>query len=316
VQALQLIEYEETKVDNIQDRLLLENRDRDYSESSIKIKGSYTPPDVQMNSSPFGGMFNTNQYIIEVSFQQVIARLGRPFVVGDIVQLPSETTFTPDLRAVLKYLQVEDVAWSTNSYTPTWKPTMQRLICKHALASQETQDIYGKLTPTIDDTGLSDIFDGNNQKYQDIHNISQTIEADANTQVPLEGVDHSGEPELSDELLKYSDERNMNLGRFNRFRTQLGIDALPPNGLPYTTGPTFPPSPKDGDYHRVTYDHVGTNIPARLYRWSFMKSAWLYLESDNRFKAKNTKSIIEEFKTESPNKIVTSTVDVDKKLNG
>jgi hypothetical protein len=315
VQALQLIDYEDTAVSNIQDRLLLENRDRDYDEKSIKLKGSYTPPDTTMNVTQFGGLFNTNKYVIEVSFQQVLTRLGRPFVVGDIIQLPSETTYTPDLRPVLKYLEVEDVAWSSTSYTPTWVPTLQRLICSQALASQETQDIYGKLTPTVDSSGLFDINDGNNQKYQDLHNIRQTIEADANTRVPQEGIDYAEAPKLSEELLQFSKQNNMNLERFDRIRKVQGVDALPPNGLPYTEGPTFPTNPKDNDYHRVTYDHVGKDIPARLYRWSSFKNSWIYLETDRRFQMKNTKSVLEEFKKESPNKIVSPVTDIEKNLN-
>ena len=296
VQALQLVEAEATSINNIQDKVFLENRDRDYNEFAIRMKCAYTPMDVIANQMKFGWM-GEEQYIIEVSFAQTIAKLGRPFVIGDIIQLPSETQYTPALKPVLKYLEIIDVAWSTNGYTPTWVPTMQRLIAKQAYASQETQDVFGKLTKNVDNSGLWDNDDGSNTKYQDYSDVSQTIKADANTAVPQDGADYANVPVLSDELLKYGEQHNMNLSKLSRRRHPHGVDAMPPNGLPYTEGDAFPESPKNGDYHRLSYTHVGKNIPVRLYRYSSQKKQWIFLESDHRFRLRNANSRLEEFKT-------------------
>ncbi len=316
VQALQLIDYEETHIYNIQDRILLENRDIEYALSPIKMKAQYTPPEIRTTMSKWGALFDENEYVIEVSFNQTVSRLGRPFVIGDILELPSETQYTSEMRPVLKYVEVESVGWSTNSYTPNWKPTMQTLVCKPALATQETQDIFGKLTQTIDTTGLSDIYDGNNTKYQDIANISQTIKADANTMVPEEGIDYSGVPVLSQELLDYSKSHPfMNLEKLNRNRHPLGVDAMPPNGLPYTEGDEFPVNPANCDYHRLTYTHLGNNIPARLHRWSSTKKQWIFLERDNRSEIRNAKTVVEELKSPSVFKAeVVSASNVDENL--
>jgi len=300
VQSLQLIDYEETHIYNIQDRILMENRDIEYALTPILLKAHYTPLDVRTTMSKWGALFDENEYVLEVSFNQAVARLGRPFVIGDIIELPSETQYTSELRPVLKYVEVESVGWSVNGYTPNWKPTMQTLICKPALATQETQDVFGKLTQSFDTTGLSDIFDGNNTKYQDIANISQTIKAEANTMVPEQGTDYSTVPVLSEELLAYSKQHPfMNLEKLDRVRHPLGIDAMPPNGLPYTQGDTFPDNPVNGDYHRLTYTQLGNNIAARLYRWSSAKKHWIYLERDHRSNVKNAKADIEELKDPS-----------------
>lgn len=313
VQALKLVDYEETALDNIQDRILMENRDRDYAETPIKVKGQYTPLDKNFVVMKWGGMF-ADQYSIQVSFNQAVSRLGRPFVIGDILQLPSETQYSPTLTPVLKYLEVIDVAWGAESFTPTWVPTTQRLLCKQALASQETQDIFGKLTPTIDSTGLLDIDDGNATKYQDYSNIDQTIRADANTAVPRQGQDYANIPKLSDELLKFSDDHpNMNLRKLDRNRTVYGIDAMPPNGLPYTEADEFPAAPANGDYHRLTYNKINKAIPARLYRYSAAKGHWIYLETDNRQVLSNAKSLLEEFKS-SDTSTVTPIDKVDEDL--
>lgn len=315
VKALQLIDYEKTRVNNIQDRFLLENRDRDYTGEPINMKVSYIPIDVQGDNAKHGMFFGQDNYILETSFKDTLARLGRPFVVGDIIELKPETQYTPTLQAVKKYVEVTDVAWSTNGYTPTWVPTMQRLICKPALATQETQDIFGKLTGDFIDNGdLFDNDDGNAEKYQDYSNISKTIKAEANTRVPQDGVDYAEKPELSDEMVEAADKiPGLNITKLGRQRHKLGHDALPPNGLPFTEGDEFPQKPKDGDYHRLTYVKIRNGIPARLYRYSELKSRWIYLETDHRTAIMNAKSMIEQFKDPTKSS-ATPPSEVDKEL--
>lgn len=317
VQAIQMMDYEETNIYNIQDRIFLENRDIEYALIPIKLKAQYTPQDIRSSMSKYGHLLDDNEIALEVSFDQAVTRLGRPFVIGDIIELPSETQYTSTLRAVKKYVEVQSVGWSVNSYTPNWKPTMQMLLCTPALASTETRDIFGKNTAKISTTGLSDIYDGNNEKYQDLSNITQTIKADANTMVPQEGIDYATVPKLSDELLQFSKDRPfMNLEKLDRHRSSLGIDALPPNGIPYTQGDEYPANPSDGDYHRLTYSNLGANISARLHRWSAIKNQWIFMERDRRKELKNAKSAIEELKAPSENSsVVASGKEIDKIIN-
>lgn len=313
IQALQLMEYEATSISNIQDKIFMENRDRDYNEFAIRMKCSYSPQDVVANQMKFGFM-GDEQYILEVSFAQAVAKLGRPFVIGDIVQLPSENQYTPSLKSVPKYLEVMDVGWSVNGFTPTWVPTMQRLIAKPAYASQETQDVLGKLTARVDSSGLFDNKDGNAPKYQDNSDITQSIKAAANTAVPQDGTDYANIPVLSEDLINYGKDKNLDLTKLSRRRHPHGIDAMPPNGLPYTQADEFPATPKDRDYHRLTFDAVGTGIPARLYRYSKAKNEWIFLESDHRYRLRNTRSRLEEFKNGSYNGIPVAADNVDDEL--
>jgi hypothetical protein len=315
VQAFQLVEHEATNISNIQDKIFMENRDRDYNENAIRMKCAYTPVDVVANSMKFGFM-GEEQYVVEVSFSATVAKLGRPFVIGDIIQLPSETQYTPSLQPRLKYLEVVDVAWSTNGYTPTWVPTMQRLIAKQAYASQETQDVMGKLTKNVDSSGLWDNDSGENAKYQDMSDITQSVKAESNTNVPQEGADYANIPTLSDELIKFGDDHNINLRKFNRNRHPHGIDAMPPNGLPFTEGDEFPDKPKNGDYHRLSYTHVGKDIPVRLYRYSTVKKQWVFMEADHRFRLRHTNSILEEFKTGNSTGRAVPTNKIDEALDG
>ena len=300
VKALVLSEREATDIENIQDKILLENRDRHYSTDLIKTKAQYTPVDYQgmLAKMGFNSPFNSEQYLFEFSFQQVVRLLGRPLVIGDILQLPSETYFTPRMRATLKYLEITNVAWSSSSFTPQWVPTMLRVVAEPAMASQETQDIFGKLTEDADDLGSVDINDGiNNKKYQDIHEIDQTIEAEANTAVPQKGQDYADDTMLSNELKDWIDGNipQLNTDKLDRTRHLWGVDGLPPNGEDYTTGDEFPDKPKDKQYHRLTYEKTDRNLPPRLYRFSKAKNRWLYMETDERYKYKDTKPVLTDF---------------------
>ncbi len=296
VRALELIDYEKTAISNIQDKFWLENRDRDYQEQAVAMKCAYTPLDVQSLLGKWGYSFDTDSYFLEVGFRDAVSKLGRPFVIGDIVQLPSETQYTPDMKPVLKYLEITDVAWSTNGYTPTWKPTIQKLTAKPVIASQETQDIMGKMTRDIDKSGLFDINDGiPDKKYQDYSAITQNIEAEANTMVPEKGEDYADVMKFTPDVIEWGDKVGKNMRRYDRVRNIYGIDAMPPNGEEYTQGDDFPNNPKDGAYHRLTYERYGKNIPARLHRWSSKKGRWIFMERDHRAEIRDAKPLLQDY---------------------
>lgn len=301
VKALVLSEQEITDQENIQDRIFLENRDRKYSKEPVLTKGTYTPVEYQGFLSKIGmnSMFNREQYLLEFSFQQIIRLIGRPLVIGDILQLPSETFYTPKLRPTLKYLEVTNVSWSSTGFTPHWVPTLLRVVAEPVMASQETQDVLGKLTEDVDSTGRSDINDGvRNKKYQDISDITQSVAADANTAVPQRGQDYANVPKLSNELRDWIEGNipGVDPDKLDRQRPVWATDALPPNGEPFTEGDKWPDKPKNGDYHRLTFTSVDQNLPANLYRYSEAKKRWIFLETDQRKKAwTDTKPTLSEF---------------------
>jgi len=300
IQALELMDYEKTDVSNIQDRILGENRDVQYLKDPIAMKCYYQPLDVTANAAKFGFMQTADIYNISVSFGQAINALGRPFVIGDIIELPSETQYTPTLTPVKKYLEVTDVAWLTTSYTAAWVPTMQRLLATPAQASQETQDIFGPLTETIDSTGLVDINDGSNQKYQDIANLSQTAKSKANTAVPERGQDMADVATITQPALDYAKQYpGLNLNKLNIKKNPYTEDGMPPNGEPFTEGDAFPAKPKNGDYHRLTYSDIngkyGKELAPRLYRYSSRKAYWIQLGIDKRFIGRKTKPLLQEY---------------------
>lgn len=298
VQALEMYDYAVTNQQNIQDMILLENRDRDYQVEPVTLKGYYDLQSAVTDLTKFG-MGVLVSYQIKINFNACVTTLGRPVVIGDIVELPSEIQYTPDLRPVKRYLEVTDVTWDAGSYTPGWMPTMLLVTAEPALASQETRDIFGDLAGKVDTSGLFDNDDGNALMYQDMSAVDQTIRADAATAVPEKGSEGSNTiREFTEAEIAATEQVFPSIGKMNFRRNATFVeDAIPQNGDPYTEGTEFPPSPKNGDYHRMTYAGTAQDVPPRLYRWSTTKGRWIYLETDRREQYNLQKNGLEEYTT-------------------
>lgn len=270
VDQLQLMNYTQTNLSNIEDMIFLENRDRDYADVSIQLRSHYDLVDVQTELTKFG-IDLPQQYIFTVSFARMIELLGRPIVIGDIVELPNEIQYDQNLTAVRKWLEVEDAGWSTEGYTPGWKPIMFRFTATPAIASQENMDIFKS------DKGYDLLVDGDFMLSDSPLNMlaqetSEAIIKQAGEDVPVTGADTSG---ISSGMDMFN-QRGSYDGR------DYGVeDGMPPNNLPYTQGEAFPITPADTDYHRITYD-PSTGLPAKLFQWHAMKNKWIYLETDRR----------------------------------
>lgn len=299
IQALELIEYALTDASNIQDKILLENRDRDYATSPITLKGYYEMVQANTQLKQFGIELEAT-YSIKVNFNNCVAALGRPLIIGDIIELPSERQYTPSLQAVKLYLEVTDVAWDSASYTPGWLPLMLLVTAVPAMASQETQNIFGDLAPNIDSSGLFTNNDGNNHLYQDFTNVDQAILVQSKEDVPEKGSEGSNTiREFEDsEIAAVLESHDINMGKYGFNRVGLYVeDAIPQNGAPYTEGPEMPSSPNDGDYHRLTYEGLSKDVPARLYRYSVTSHRWIYLETDRRAEYDKQSKLLTEYTT-------------------
>jgi hypothetical protein len=235
---------------------------------------------------------------ISVSFASCVKLLGRPLVVGDILEIPSEAQYSADLRKILKWMEVTDISWSAEGYTPGWRPTMLRVVAQPAFASQETQDIFGKLEELeADSMGLVDGEDGNSSIYQDYFDVSKTVEAEARDGVPERGA------EASSKIRQFEEDEIAAAADKGVAITAVGLnptgnyveDAMPPNNAPFTEAIEFPENPSNGDYHRMIYEGYAEDVPARLYRYSEAKGRWVYLETDLRAQYNPVKPVLNEF---------------------
>lgn len=301
VAALELIDYEQTHISNIQDRLFLENKNRDYQTPTIGMKATYDLLDTQSELSRFGMEFPAQTMYLVISFQACVAKLNRPLIIGDIIEMPSETQYSATLEPIKKYMEVTDVAWSTEGYTPGWKPTLLRCILQPMIASQETQDIFGDLAGQIDSTGLFDTDDGTHPIFQDYSEIGQTVEEQAvqASKAPQRG-DDAGNAIHQFEINQIEAAADIGVSITKIGLNPQGLyveDAIPPNGEDFSLGDTFPTTFSDGDYHRLTYSGLAEDVPDRLYRYSTANGRWVYLETDRRHEYDGQKKKLQEFIT-------------------
>lgn len=269
---IQMLEDNQISLDDIQDKLLLENRDRAYSQTSTCLKAQYDLVDVQTELTRFG-IDLPQQYIFTLSFAQMIKALGRPIVIGDIVEVPGEKQYDSQLNPIRKWLEVTDTSWSTEGYTPNWKPTLYRFFAQPILPAMEHRDVLGTPNDRFAQSD-ADFLSGQFHLNTQAHEVTEDIIQRAIEDVPERGSDG----------LELASAVPLSNVRGDSDQRQLYVeDGLPPNGMPYTEGEEFPTpgSVEDGAYHRLTYP-VNLKIPARLFQWSLVKNRWIFKEQDNR----------------------------------
>ena len=284
VKTLELVDYSATAITNTEDEWgFLENRNREYAKYSVLLKGFYEMVDIQTMLARFG-IETTDEFTLKFNFASMVASLGRPMVIGDIIEIPSQVQYTPDMRPVKKFMEVTATSWASDGFTPGWKPTVMRVIAAPMLAKQETQDIVGDFVAKKQyQTGFLDIGDKMSNPMADI--LNQRIQSTAREMVQERGEDDTHMPIIPVEEIKAAAELGADLTKLVKYETNAGYvrDAMPPGGAKYTEGDVRPDDPKDGAYHRQTYVNSGDpTIPTRLYRYSVKKRQWVYLEADER----------------------------------
>lgn len=273
VEKLELFDYQSTRLDNIQDTLFLENRDRDYANMALPIKAAYTPFDAASDLSKFGFQI-PDIYTFTCSFAKMITMLGRPIVVGDVLEVPSELQYDHNLKPVRKFLEVSDVSWAADGRTTAWKPIIYKFTAQQLLPSQEHRDILGTVDTqkyVVDD---GQFFDGIEQIQTAPLTTTEANQAEAEDKVPEKGT-------YTREVASGTNRHNIP-GTFDG--TGLYVeDGLPPDGQAYTEGFKLPDvgSASDGDFFRLNYE-PRLNIAARLYKFSAMKNKWIYVSTDRR----------------------------------
>lgn len=273
VDKLELFDYQATTLDDVQDQLFMENRDRDYATQSVQFKVAYQPFDAISDLSKFGFQV-ADIYSFTTSFATMVKALGRPIVVGDILEVPSEMQYDHNLRPVKKFLEVTDTSWAADGYTTSWRPIIYKFQASQMIPSQENRDIVGTVDTqkyVIDDGAF---FDGVEQIQTGPLTSSEAIKAEAQLAVPetgtnvrevASGMSTNGRPGSYDGRDLYLE------------------DGLPPDGQAYTEGFKLPDvaAATDGEFFRLNYDPA-LKIASRLYRFNAVKNKWMYVETDRR----------------------------------
>jgi len=152
----------------IQDLLFLENRDRKYSSDIYTVRGIYNVQDQDFNLSQFGMFLSNDTMFLTVHMNDIIERIGRKPMSGDVVELPhmkEDYSLDESIPIALKrYYVVEDVNRAAEGFSQTWWPHLLRLKMKSLVDSQEYKDILGDAKTT-----------GSLASYMSTYNREKTI---------------------------------------------------------------------------------------------------------------------------------------------
>lgn len=125
----------------IQDVLFLENRDRNYDNDIRELRGIFRPNDVDYDLSQFGLFLSSDVVRFEFHYNEMIDKIGRKLMSGDVFEVPLERDQTIDGKYVNSYYVVQDALYSANGHGVTWYPHVWKVRAKKLPGAPEFRDI-------------------------------------------------------------------------------------------------------------------------------------------------------------------------------
>lgn len=140
--------YDELNPLNIQDLLLLENRDRIYDQDIYVMRGVYQTQDVDFDLTQFGLFLNNDTLFITFHYNDMIDTFQRKLMNGDVLEIPNLKDYNP-LDASIpqplpKYYVIQDAAFASEGFSQTWLPHLWRVKATPMTNGQEYKDILKK----------------------------------------------------------------------------------------------------------------------------------------------------------------------------
>jgi len=170
----------------IQDLVLLENRDRKYDSSVYKLRGIYNVQNVDFNLSQFGLFIDNDTLYMTVHINDFIKYIGRKPMSGDVVELPhlrDEFAFNDYDVSLPRYYVIEDVGRASEGFSATWYPHLYRLKIKKIMDSQQYADIFAQPISEGSSTTLQDLL---STRAKDLI-VNQGILDEAEANAPTSG---------------------------------------------------------------------------------------------------------------------------------
>jgi hypothetical protein len=276
-------DYINQSAQNIQDLLFLENRDRKYDTSVYNLRGIYQTADVDFNLEQFGIFLSNDTLFIVFHIKDTVEILGRKLLSGDVLELQHKKDYwslDETIPVALKrYYVVQDVAFASEGYSPTWWPHLLRAKITPLVDSQEYKDILNNITAGEDTTDtLAQIL----STYDKNININDAIVTQAEAETPKSGYDTTqlytvpveNDIQGNPETVIGADGSTVDTTVTTPDKSIEGYltgDGLAPNGFPVTSGINFPDNPTVGEYAlRMDY------LPHRLFRFDGRR--WVKVE--------------------------------------
>ena len=140
--------YADVDVLNIQDLLLLENRDRIYDPDVYVMRGVYNTQDVDFDLTQFGLFLNNDTIFMTFHYNTMIDTFGRKLMNGDVIEIPNLTDYHPlnkeIPRALPRYYVIQDADFASEGFSQTWLPHLWRVKCTPMKDQQEFAQITNK----------------------------------------------------------------------------------------------------------------------------------------------------------------------------
>jgi hypothetical protein len=278
----------------IQDLLFMENRDRHYDPDVYILRGIYTLQDIDFNLSQFGLFLQNDNIMITFHLRGTVDAVGRKIMAGDVIELPhqkDEYALDNSLVALKRFYVISEVTRPASGYSQTWYPHLVRAKCAPLIDSQEFKEILDQDSGAEDGSTLRDLL----STYDKNLEINNQILAQAQTDVEKSGYNTDQFfviPLENKETVDIADTSNtlddvsvdspyidatavLNTPNKDFYIGYLTGDGLPPNGVPYGFGISFPPNPTVGQFYlRTDY------LPNRLFRYD--SKHWIKYEDNVR----------------------------------
>jgi hypothetical protein len=278
----------------IQDLLFMENRDRHYSPDVYVIRGIYTLQDLDFNLSQFGLFLNNDNIMINFHLRSSFDALGRKIMAGDVIELPhqkDEFALDDSIVALKRFYVVSEVSRPASGYSATWYPHLVRAKCSPLVDSQEFKEILDADAGAEDGSTLRDLLSTYKKNLEVNNQIIQQAQADVEKSgyktdqffvVPI-STGTSGLVSVADASIDNADASSTYMDASailatpdkNYYIGYLTGNGIPPDGIPYGFGITFPGAAINGEFFlRTDY------LPNRLFR--FDGSHWVRFEDNVR----------------------------------
>jgi hypothetical protein len=287
--------YANTNPANIQDLLLLENRDRTYDKVIYKIRGLYNVQNIDFNLSQFGLFIDNDTLYMTVHINDFIHYVGRKPISGDVLELPhlrDDFALNNFDIGMPRYYVVEDVGRASEGFSVTWHAHLYRLKLKRITDSQQFQQIFDQ--PAKDANGdptnntLRDLMSTYNTELSINDAVVRQAEADA----PLSGYETRQfytlniDPTNGTPVIQTADQGTIDasiasqlasgtygVGQKTGYQGYLVGDGYPINGYAFGFGIQFPENPGADDFFlRVDF------FPNRLFRFDNSFNSWIAVE--------------------------------------
>ena len=141
-------QYDILSPTNIQDLLFLENRDRTYESSIIRLRGHYNVQNLDFDLSQFGLFLNNDIIFITIHYNNMIDLVGRKLIVGDVLELPHLLDYNPLDEtipvALRRFYQITDGNFASEGFSQTWYPHLWRIKCEPLVNTEEFSQILNE----------------------------------------------------------------------------------------------------------------------------------------------------------------------------